>query len=123
MMKKKVFFAVVIIVLFAVAVGAQDNVEKKKIDFLISAVENLSGATFVRNGVEHDSKDAAKHLRLKLERAGDRVKTAEDFIKWCASKSYMTKQPYVIKYSDGKMIASETYLRNKLKEYNASKIR
>jgi len=122
-MKKKVFLAVFIVALFSVTAVAQDNIEKKKIDFLIAAVENLSEATFVRNGTEHDSKDAANHLRLKLEKAGGRVKTAEDFIKWCASKSHMTNKPYMIRYADGKMIASETYLRNKLKEYNASQTR
>lgn len=119
-MRKTLFLAVVIIVLFAVAAVARENIENRKINYLISAVENLSGATFVRNGTEHDSKDAANHLRLKLEKAGNRVKTAEDFIKLCASKSYITNQPYMIKYADGKMIASETYLRNKLKEVDAS---
>lgn len=122
-MKKTLFLAVVIVALFVVAAVARENIENRKINYLISAVENLSEATFVRNGTEHDSKDAANHLRLKLEKAGTRVKTAEDFIKLCASKSYMTNQPYMIKYADGKMIASETYLRNKLKEYNASKTR
>jgi len=122
-MKKKLSLVVVIIAIFAVAAVARENIENRKINYLISAVESLSGATFVRNGTEHNSKDAAKHLRLKLEKAGNRVKTAEDFIKLCASKSYMTNQPYMIKYTDGKMVASETYLRNKLKEYNTSKIR
>jgi hypothetical protein len=120
-MKKKLFFAAVILATFAIAAGAEDNIEQKKIEFLISSVENLTEAKFVRNGTEHDSRNAAKHLRLKIEKAGERVKTAEDFINLCASKSYITNQPYMIKYADGKMISARKYFREKLKEYNESK--
>ena len=119
-MKKILITTFVIIAIFSAAVSAQDNIEKKKIEFLISSVENLKDAKFIRNGVEHDGLEAAKHLRLKLEKAGSHVKTADDFIKLCASKSYVTGKPYMIKYSDGKTISSEKYLREKLKEYSAN---
>jgi hypothetical protein len=99
---------------------AQDNIEKKKIEFLISSVHNLKGAKFIRNGSEHDCVEAAQHLRLKLEKAGNRVKTADDFIRLCSSKSYITGTPYTIKFPDGKAVASEKYLREKLKEYNSN---
>ncbi len=67
-MKKILMAAVVILALFSGALCAQDNIEKKKIEFLISSVENLKGAIFIRNGSEHDGKAAAEHLRLKLEK-------------------------------------------------------
>jgi hypothetical protein len=117
-MKIKLVIIFVILVLFTAAVGAQDTIEKKKIAMLISAVENLKGAVFIRNGSEYDGKKAAEHLRLKLGNAGSHVQTADDFIKLCASKSYITGQPYMIKFPDGKTITSEKYLRDKLKEYN-----
>lgn len=116
-MKKILIASFIILTLFAGTLVAQDNVEKKKIEFLISSVENLKGAKFVRNDEEYDAKKAAQHLRLKLNKAGDRVKTADDFIKLCASKSYMTGKPYMIKYPDGKSIESEKFLREKLKEF------
>lgn len=106
--------------LFAAAVHAQDNIEKKKIEFLISSVQNLKGAKFIRNGTEHDGIEAAKHLRLKLEKADGHVQSADDFIRLCASKSYITGKPYLIKYPDGKTISAEKYLRDKLKEYNTN---
>ncbi len=117
-MKKILITIFVMIALFAAVVGAQENIEKKKIEFLIFSVQNLKGAKFIRNGVEHDGIEAAKHLRLKLEKAGSHVSTADDFIKLCASKSYITGQPYIVKFSDGKTITSEKYLREKLKEYH-----
>jgi len=55
---------------------------------------------------------------MKLVRAGDHVQTADDFIRLCASKSYISGKPYMIRLSDGKIIKSEKYFREKLKEYN-----
>jgi hypothetical protein len=101
-------------------VKAQDNIEKKKIDFLLSSAENMKGAKFIRNGTEHDGKEAAEHLRMKLQKAGGKVQTADDFIRLCASKSIISGQPYMIRSSDGKTINSEQYFREKLKEYDST---
>ncbi len=98
---------------------AQDLMEKHKIDFLISSVEHLTGAKFIRNGSEYDAKDAAKHLKMKRNKVGSRVQTADDFIRLCASKSFVTGKSYLIRLPDGKVVRSETYLREKLKEFNA----
>lgn len=119
-MKKILIITFAIISLFVVVSNAQDNLEKKKIEYLISSVQNLKGAKFIRNGTEHNSVEAAKHLRLKLGKAGNRVRTADDFIRLCASKSYITGTPYMIKFSDGKTISSEKFLREKLKEYSST---
>jgi hypothetical protein len=115
-MKNILVTAFVILALFSGAASAQDNIEKKKIEFLISSVENLKGAIFIRNGSEHNGKEAAEHLRMKLQNAVV-VKTADDFIRLCASKSMITGKPYMIRLSDGKTMKSEEYFREKLKEY------
>ena len=106
-----------ILALFPGSVSAQDNIEKKKIYFLISSVENLKEAKFIRNGSEHDGKEAANHLRMKLQKAGGKVQTADHFISLCASKSFITGKPYMIRFSDGKTTKSEEYFREKLKNY------
>ena len=116
LLQKILVTAFVILTLFSGAVSAQDDIEKKKIEFLISSVENLKGAKFIRNGKEHDGKEAAAHLRMKLQNALV-VQTADDFIRLCASKSSFTGKPYMIRLSDGKTIKSEEYFRKKLKEY------
>ena len=112
--------AFVILALISGAVSAQDNIERKKIDFLISSVDNLKGAKFIRNGAEYDGKEAAEHLRMKLQKAGGKVQTADDFIRLCASKSFISGKPYMIKSSDWKTVKSEEYYREKLKEYNST---
>jgi hypothetical protein len=111
--------AFVILALFSGTVSAQNNIEKKKIEFLISSVENLKGAKFIRNGSEYDGKKAAEHLRMKLQNTLV-VQTADDFIRLCASKSSITGKPYMIRLSDGRTIKSEEYFREKLKKYNST---
>ena len=119
-MKNIFVTAFVILTLVSGVVNAQDNIERKKIDFLISSVENLKGAKFIRNGAEYDGKKAAEHLRMKLQKAGGKVQTADDFISLCASKSFISGKPYMIKSSDGKTVKSEEYFREKLKEYSST---
>lgn len=119
-MKNILVAAFVILALFPGVVSAQDAIETKKIEFLISSVENLKVAKFIRNGSEYNGKEAAAHLRMKLKNSGGRVQTADDFIRLCASKSYISGKPYMIRSSDGKTIKSEEYFREKLKEYNST---
>jgi hypothetical protein len=110
----------VVLALLSGVVHAQDNIEKKKIEFLICSVENLKGAKFIRNGVEYNGKEAAEHLRMKLQGDVGQVQTADDFIRLCASKSNISGKPYLIRLSDGKTIKSEQYFWEKLKEYNST---
>lgn len=90
--------------------------EAQRIEYLIRSVEQLSNAKFIRNGSSHDAQAAADHLRLKLREAGGRIKTADDFIRFCGSKSLVSGQPYQIKFADGTLLTSEAFLRAKLKE-------
>src|SRR5215217_4690839 len=67
--------------------GSDDDQERQKIERLISSVQSLKDATFVRNGTEYDGKTAAEHVRTKWKAAGSKIKTARDFIRLAASKS------------------------------------
>lgn len=111
----------VLVSLLAVQCYAQDSSESAKINYLITSVEALEGATFIRNGSEYDAQSASKHLRLKLKVAGGKVKTAEDFINLCASKSSMTGEPYLIKFADGTTVQSERFFRDRLKAFVTGK--
>lgn len=94
-------------------------VEQRKIDFLIDSVATLKDARFMRNGTSHDADQAAFHMRMKLRLAGSRVKTAEDFIRYCGSKSSRSGAPYRIRFADGHSIDAETFLRRRLADYPA----
>jgi hypothetical protein len=110
--------------LLSLAVGtvyAQSPTEAAKIQHLIASIETLEGAQFLRNGSAYDAKAAADHLRLKLRTAGDRVKTADDFIRLCASKSSVSGEKYRIRFADGTIVDSEIFFRKKLKSFAPAK--
>ena len=95
--------------------------EKEKIESLIIAIETLDSARFYRNGSFYHAKEAANHLRMKVDKAGDRVKTAQDFIEKVASKSYFIGDDYKIVYNNGKEVTSNSFLTAKLKQLNSLK--
>ena len=93
--------------------------EAKRIEHLIRSIEQLSNAKFIRNGAPYEAKAAADHLRLKWREAGDRVKTAQQFIELCGSRSSVSGKPYEIRFADGTAVTSEAFLRARLKELEA----
>ena len=111
----------VMALLAAVSVFAQDLSEGARVEYLIASVEALETAKFIRNGREYEARAASSHLRLKLRGAGDRVKTAEDFIALCASKSSMSGEPYLIRFADGTTVKAEVFFSGKLKELAAGR--
>jgi hypothetical protein len=94
--------------------------EAQKIEALIQAVADLDGAAFIRNGSEYPAKAAADHLRLKWRNAGKRVKTAPDFIRYCASESSLSGKPYEIRLKDGRTVLSRDWLWTELKRMEAA---
>lgn len=104
---------------FAAAVNASDRSpeENARIDYLLAIVASMHDAQFIRNGTPYDGAAAVKHLQLKLRAAGSRVKTAEDFISYCASASSASGTPYEIRFSDGRVVRSADFLRQKLLDF------
>jgi hypothetical protein len=119
LMKTILFATIAVLILFSTAAYAITQVENDKIQYLITSIENLEGAKFIRNGSEHSAKDAASHLRMKLQKAGSRVKTADDFIILCASQSYFSREPYTIRFADGRTVKTADYFRDLLRQYDA----
>jgi hypothetical protein len=88
--------------------------EMQKIEILISYVENMEGAVFIRNREEHSAGEAAKHLRSKVNASGSDLETASDFIKHIASYSSLTGEIYQIRMADGQTLPAGELLRKKL---------
>jgi hypothetical protein len=93
--------------------------EPQKIEMLLSSIGRLQGAVFIRNGSEYTAAQAAEHLRYKWNKAGDRVKTAEDFIVLCATKSSMSGLAYRIRFADGTTLDSAVFFEQQLKRLDA----
>ena len=97
-----------------------DPQTKAEIDELITFVQT-SGVRFIRNGQEYSAAEGAQHLRHKLAKAGDRVKTTDDFITGIASKSYLSGKPYLVKFADGHTQPTGDWLRAHLAETRKNK--
>ncbi|MFC5579911.1 DUF5329 family protein [Rhodanobacter terrae] len=109
--------AMVLFALLALPAFARQDAEQQRIAYLIDSVATLQGATFIRNGTGYDATQAADHMRLKLRFAGSRVKTAEDFITYCATGSSMSGIKYTIRFQDGRVVDSAAFLLSKLADY------
>lgn len=104
--------------LFPVPAQARDSGEQARIDFLLHSVETAKGVTFIRNGSDYEGAAAAKHLRAKLNYAGERLKTAEDFIKYCATESSLTHRKYQVRTADGTTTEASLYFTSLLREFD-----
>ena len=93
---------------------AEDATERE-IDYLLGFVEK-SGCIFVRNGTEHDSADAADHLRLKYSRGSRYVDSAEQFIDRLASESSWSGKLYTV-ICDGRTETAGAWLHRALADY------
>jgi hypothetical protein len=114
-------FASIFTLLLTTAIAlALDPQTKAEIDELISYV-GTSGVRFIRNGTEYSGAEGAQHLRDKLAKAGDRVKTTEDFITGVASTSYISGKPYLVKFTDGHTQPTSDWLRAHLAEVRKNK--
>lgn len=100
--------------LFVIPASAQQVSEAEKINKLISYIEQLDNAVFIRNGSEYTSAQAAKFLREKHKRNKDNVKTAKDFILKCASISSTSGKHYQVKFPDGRIVNTQELLVNEL---------
>ena len=112
-------FAVAVLALAGVA-NAVDRLptEDARIEYLLAVVGSLHDAQFIRNGTAYGTTAAVNHLRTKLGIAGSRVKTAEDFIRYCGSESSVSGRPYEIRFPDGQVVRSADFLRQKLSDFD-----
>jgi len=102
----------------ALAQSAAPPREQARIEYLIARVELMHDAQFIRNGSSYDGHAAADHMRRKLRFAGERVRSAEDFIRYCASASSVTGRAYEIRLGDGRTVTSAAFLTAQLAEFD-----
>jgi hypothetical protein len=105
----------------AAAQNDAPTTETQKIESLISHVESLNEAKFIRNGVAYDAKTAGQFLRGKWKAQESEIKTARDFITKAASTSSTTGQSYLIRLSDNREIKSSEYLTAELEKLENKK--
>jgi hypothetical protein len=116
-------FRVLLALLLCLIAGsalALDSPAKEEVDYLIDTVAKTD-ARFIRNGKEYSSQEGADHLKSKLDQAGNRVKTAEDFILGIGTKSYLSGKPYLMKNKVGTTTEVGPWLTKALEKYRGEK--
>jgi hypothetical protein len=85
-----------------------------QIEQLLARLAAEDGAELVRNGSAHPAGEAIAHLRRKWKQQHAAVKSLDDFIRLCATRSEQTGQPYLIRFKDGREMELATWLREAL---------
>lgn len=89
--------------------------EKDKINYLLNELVK-SNAVFIRNGEEFSGQEAKAHMEKKLSYAGNKIQTADQFIEKIATKSSITGNLYYVKLTDGTIMESSKWLKQKLND-------
>ncbi|ACB75126.1 DUF5329 family protein [Opitutus terrae] len=87
---------------------------RDEIEGLLCYLRKADGAVFIRNGHEHTPLEAETHLRLKWEKQGNRISSAEQFIALCGSRSSITGERYRIRFKDGQLRYTDEVLTEQL---------
>ena len=113
----RVILSTILVLLTSLSCFADWSLEERKVEYLIASVEQLD-ATFIRNRTEYPAKKAASHLRTKFKYAKSQVDrnslTAELFIDEIASKSSMSGEEYLIRFSNGEVVTARNWLYQQL---------
>ena len=110
-MKKAVIF---LIWMFPALAAANSN----EIAHLLHFIER-SGCTFERNNSQYDAREARKHIQNKYDYLEGRIKSAEDFIRYTATKSSMSGKAYTVTCED-KQMTSADWLKDELERFRSN---
>jgi hypothetical protein len=87
-----------------------------EIEHLLNYVSATS-CKYERNGELHTGAEARKHIVRKYEYYRDKINSAEDFIKYAATKSAMSGKKYKVHCANTKTQYSSEWLLNELNNY------
>jgi len=89
---------------------------QQEIDHLLAFVAGTT-CQYERNGSVYDGARAEQHIKKKYEYFKNKINSAEDFIKYSATKSTMSGKQYKIHCENMATQNSSDWLLNELKKY------
>jgi hypothetical protein len=121
-MLPKTFQIHIVFLLIILTVALPAHSEKTvslEIDHLLQYIES-SNCIFIRNNSESSATEARAHIQKKYDYYKGRIKNAEDFIKYAATKSKISGKPYKVS-CNGQEIRNADWLHAELKKYRNRK--
>ncbi len=100
---------------------AQQEVTQQEIDHLLGFVANMA-CQYDRNGSIHSGPEARDHIARKYEYYKKRVESAEDFVKYSATKSKLTGRSYKIHCPGVEALSSSEWLLQELQAFRESQL-
>lgn len=94
---------------------------QKEINHLLDFVEQTD-CRYNRNGTIHNGAEARVHIQKKYDYYQDKIKTAEDFIEYSATKSMISGRKYTINCANEAEQFSHDWLINELTQYRSQMI-
>ncbi len=104
-----------VILLVAVSAGALADTQKE-IEHLLDFVVNTS-CKYERNGTLYGGIEAQGHIKKKYQYFMDKIKSAEDFIKYSATESTISGKKYTILCENKPVQNSADWLLEELKKF------
>jgi len=94
--------------LSSITIAGSANTESE-VQHLLRFIEN-SNCIFIRNNDEHTSKKAKSHIEKKYNYYKSKISSAEDFIKYSATKSSMSGKFYKVRCNGNEQTSSQWLL-------------
>ena len=108
------------IMLFAAMLSTSVNAHTlDEIEHLLAFVKDTN-CVYERNGKQHTGTEAVEHIKKKYDYYSEEIDSAEDFIKYAATKSKMSGDYYMVHCPDQPAVKSKTWLLAELASYRAT---
>ncbi len=114
----KKIIIILAVMCFAWSAMADNAQMQAEIDHLIKHIRS-SNCTFIRNGKAHSAEEAIEHILRKYDHFKAKIKTTEDFIDYCASKSMLSNQSYQISCPDQDVVESKVWFLEELGRFRS----
>lgn len=108
-------FTLLLLLMFSFSSLASNQDEIVHLLKFVAATE----CVYERNGSMHSGSEAVEHIKKKYSYFEDDIKTAEDFIKYSATKSKMSGKYYKIHCDANSPINSRDWLTTELNVYRS----
>jgi len=105
--------------LFGLLAGGAFAGTQQEIDHLLEFVAKTP-CQYDRNGTVYDGPEARDHINMKYKYYKKKVKTAEDFIRYAATRSKISGRKYQIHCPDSGTMNTSDWLLGELNRYRST---
>jgi hypothetical protein len=110
----------ILVLILPVIAGAAFCDTREEIDHLLEFVAGTK-CQYERNGTMHTGPEAKDHIQMKYEYYVDKINSAEDFIRYSATKSKLSGRPYKIHCPGSKVMNTSDWLLTELHDFRGNR--